>query len=291
MDKLLNCALYNDIQMRKNVVSGTMLVLVLTSLLTFAFQIPRVKAGGIIYIRPDGTVDPPTSSIQRVRKIYVFTDDIYNKSIEVQRNNVTLDGKGYMLRTSKEYKSLFGVRLSGRKNVTITNIVISDGFIHGIWLHSSSNNKIINNTITEVDIGIRLSSWSDHNFLANNTVIHTHEAILLKDSSYNTLLNNRVIDNFKGIDLFGGTQNTLRSNVMINNKRSFFVGFAWFECYIHDIDASNTIDGKPIYYWINRCNKTVPLDAACVVIVDSSRITVKNLIFKKRCIWGLSCLH
>lgn len=255
-------------------------MLVLLGLLTFAFHVPRVNAEGSIYIRPDGTVDPPTSSIQRVGEIYVFTDDIYNESIEVQRDNIKLDGKGYMLQASKKYKSLFGVRLSGSKNVTVTNIIVSDGFIYGIWLYCSSNTKIINNTIIGADYGIRLSSWSDRNLLINNTVIQTYKAISLDHSSHNTLSGNKVIDNFNGIDLIFGTQNTLRSNVMINNKRSFFVGAAWFEWYIHDIDASNTIDGKPVYYWINQFNKTVPLDAACVVVVNSSRIVVKDLILK-----------
>ena len=261
-------------------VSGAMLMLVLLYLLTFGLHIPHAKSEGTIYIRPDGTVDPPTSPIQRVGETYVFTDDIYNKSIEVQRNNITLDGNSHMLQTPKEFKSLFGVYLSGRKNVTITNIIISDGFIYGIWLCSSSNNKIVNNTLADVDHGIRLSSWSDHNFLINNTVMHTYEAISLEDSSYNILLSNKVMDNFKGLNLLFATQNTLRNNVMIDNKQSFVVGAMWLEYYIHDVDPSNTINGKPIYYWVNRYNETVPSDAACVVIVNSSRITVKNLVLK-----------
>jgi len=266
--------------MWKNAVSGTVYMLVLLNSLAFAFHISRVKAEGIIYIRPDGTVNPQTSSIQRVGEIYIFTDDIYNKSIEVQRDNVMLDGNGHMLQTSINRKSLFGVHLSGRKNVTITNIRISGGFIYGIWLYSSSNNKIVNNTLIEVDHGIRLSSWSDHNFLINNTMRYTNDAISLEDSSYNTLLSNKVIGNFKGVNLIFGTQNTLRNNVLTDNKQSFFVGAMWLEYYIHDIDPSNTVNGKPIYYWINRFNETVPLDAACVVIVNSSRITVKNLVLK-----------
>jgi len=55
--------------MWKNAVSGTMCMLVLLSLLTFAFHVPCVKAEGTIYIRSDGTVDPPTSSIQRIIRL------------------------------------------------------------------------------------------------------------------------------------------------------------------------------------------------------------------------------
>jgi len=51
--------------------------------------------------------------------------------------------------------------------------------------------------------------------------------------------------------------------------------------YLHDIDASNTIDEKPIYYYLNQHDKIVPNDAAYVVVVNSTKITAQNLNLTK----------
>jgi parallel beta-helix repeat protein len=250
-----------------------------------SLNIQIVKASGTIYIRADGSIDPPTAPIQRVADVYTFTDDIYNKSIAVQIDDITLDGNGHLLCGPTTGKHMgFGIHLQWTKNVTITNIVISNSHAYSIFLDESSNCRIINNSILSIDCmwGIRLVD-SYHNFLTNNTVMNTYKAIELISSRYNTLSNNEVMDNTHGIWLNAqyhpSTGNTLRNNVMIGNKHSFLVysHFHFMSGYINDVDTSNTVDGKPIYYWINRHDESVPLDAGCVVIVNSSRINVKDL--------------
>jgi len=257
-------------------VTRIMLALLLMGTLTLAFDVPQVEAEETIYIRPDGTIEPATAPIQKVGDLYTFTDNIYNKSIVVQRNNLQLDGNEHTIEGSWSYANFIGFDLSGRKNVTIANVVV-DGFINGIWLDSSYYNKIINNTLLRGrDYGVKLY-MSFYNILANNTIINSGEAISLERSSFNTLLGNQVNNNYAGISIYVGKKNTLKNNTMTANKYNFFVGFFFLEYYIHDIDTSNTVDGNPIYYWINRHNQTVPLDAGTVFIVNSSQITVKDL--------------
>jgi parallel beta-helix repeat protein len=269
----------------KRIGTGVLVTLSLINMLALAFNIQPVEASGTIYIRSDGSIDPPTVPIQCVADVYTFTDDIYNKSIEVRISNITLDGNGHLLCGPTTGKHIgFGIHLRWRKNVTITDIVISNSHAYSIFLDESSNCRIVNNSILSIDCmwGIRLVD-SHHNLLTNNTVMNTYKAIELVGSSYNILSNNEVIDNTHGIWLNGqyhpSTGNTLRNNVMTDNKHSFLVysHFMSRSGYINDVDTSNIVDGKPIYYWINRCNETIPLDASCVVIVDSSGITVKNL--------------
>jgi parallel beta-helix repeat protein len=43
------------------------------------------------------------------------------------------------------------------------------------------------------------------------------------------------------------------------------------------VDSSNTINGKPIYYWTNKQDLTVPTDAGYVVLVNCKNIKVQNL--------------
>jgi parallel beta-helix repeat protein len=69
----------------------------------------------------------------------------------------------------------------------------------------------------------------------------------------------------------------LRNNDVSNNTYNYnVVGWLMPDC-IQDIDCSNTADGKPVYYWINRRDITVPLDAGYVALINCTRITVQNL--------------
>jgi parallel beta-helix repeat protein len=47
--------------------------------------------------------------------------------------------------------------------------------------------------------------------------------------------------------------------------------------FTNDVDTSNTVNGKPVYYWINKANQIVPRDAGAVYLVNSVNITVQNL--------------
>lgn len=263
----------------KKALSETVLTLLLLGIL--AFNIKPVRADEIIYIRPDGAVDPSTAPIRRVGEVYTFTDDIFNRSIEVQRDYITLDGNGHMLQSSGEFQNFFAIYLFFGRGITVTNIVISDGFIYGILLDYSYNNKIINNTLVgDINCAIKLLN-SDQNSLLYNKVVNACDAIWLESSSYNTLTGNEVTENTWGITLDCSIGNTLRRNVMAGNKHHFNVwGIYYLDYWLHSVDTRNTVDGKPIIYWINRHNETVPSDAGCVVIVNSSRITVKNMKFR-----------
>jgi hypothetical protein len=83
----------------RKTVSGMMLSLVLISTLTLALNIQPVRASGIIYIRADGSIDPPTAPIQRNRDVYTLTGNITSDAdgIVVERSNIIIDANGYKL--------------------------------------------------------------------------------------------------------------------------------------------------------------------------------------------------
>jgi parallel beta-helix repeat protein len=47
--------------------------------------------------------------------------------------------------------------------------------------------------------------------------------------------------------------------------------------YFNDIDDSNIINGKPIYYWVNERDTAIPTDAGYVAVINSTNITVRDL--------------
>jgi len=64
---------------------------------------------------------------------------------------------------------------------------------------------------------------------------------------------------------------------MTNNTYNFGIWANSLQHFLNDVDDSNTVDGKPIYYWINRHNSTIPSDAGCVILVNCTNISIQNV--------------
>ncbi|MCW3976830.1 MAG: hypothetical protein NWE77_02735, partial [Candidatus Bathyarchaeota archaeon] len=80
--------------MRRKAVSGLVLTLLLGCVFRIPFNIQSAKASGTIYIRADGSIDPPTAPIQRDGDLYTLAGKITSDAsgIVIERNNMTLDG-------------------------------------------------------------------------------------------------------------------------------------------------------------------------------------------------------
>jgi parallel beta-helix repeat protein len=119
---------------------------------------------------------------------------------------------------------------------------------------------------------------SDGNTISESTASGNYYGIFLTQANGNTLGGNMVSGNVRNgiyLDLSGSS--ILRNNVMLDHLWNFGVFGKILPDFNQDIDTSNTVDGKPIYYWVNRYHETVPLDAGYVGIVDSDHITVQDL--------------
>jgi hypothetical protein len=85
----------------KRVVFGVVLTMLLVSMLASAVYVRPVKGDGeTIYIRADGSIDPPTAPISTSDNIsYALTGNIVsnNDGIVIERDNIILNGNGYWL--------------------------------------------------------------------------------------------------------------------------------------------------------------------------------------------------
>jgi parallel beta-helix repeat protein len=101
-------------------------------------------------------------------------------------------------------------------------------------------------------------------------------------SSENTFTNNTVTSNDYGIYIVSSSANNkLRDNKMAGNAWNFGVSeYGTLEHFVQDIDTSNTVDGKPVCYWVNRTGETVPTNSGYVAVVNSTSITIEGLVLK-----------
>lgn len=194
-----------------------------------------------------------TDKIQWAGNVYTFTGDIYG-TVVVLRDGIVLDGAGYTLWGSG---SGTGVFLQERNNVVIQNMKINN-FTYGIkftWQNYGSpttprSNTVSGNTIINNQYGITFYDFSQGNQISGNYFENNTYGVAFSYTPNNIFRNNQFRDN---------------AAAMLDNSPT-----------ANDIDTSNTVNGKPIYYWVNQHDKTVPSDAGWVVLKNCSGITVQN---------------
>ena len=153
-------------------------------------------ASPTIYIRADGSINPPTAPITTTDNVtYTFTGNI-NDSIVVERNNIIIDGTDCTLQGTRSGR---GIDLSSRSNIKIKNTDIKN-FFHGVYLDLSYNNTIYGNNITNNYAGVCLYSSSD-NDIYGNEITNNIYGFSLHFSSNNRFYHNNFINNTNHVTL------------------------------------------------------------------------------------------
>jgi len=152
------------------------------------------------------------------------------------------------------------VVLVNSKNILVENLLVDSRCSAGVLTWNMNSSTIRNVTSTNNANGIGLTCSND-NVLTNNT---------LKDNSVQV-----------GMLVQGSSNNTFRDNIMLNNGLEFGVlplgPDIQLRYWDNDIDVSNTVNGRKVYYWRNQTNSTIPEDAGVVYLVNCSDIAVRNV--------------
>lgn len=170
----------------------------------------------------------------------------------VQCDNIVVDGAGYYLAGQGER----GVDLSSRNNVTIKNLQIGSN-LYGIYLSGASQNTISGNTLVQNSYGVYLSGGSQ-----------------------NTITGNNITNNAIGINIMSSSKNILRDNKM-NNVRNLAVYGTEASHFDNDIDDSNIVNSKKVYYLIGESNLVINSvtfpDVGYLALVNCQNISVHHL--------------
>jgi len=146
-------------------------------------------------------------------------------------------------------------------------------------MEGSSNNTLTSNTAnSNSNDGIAMEGSSNNTLTSNTANSNSNDGIAMEGSNNNTLTNNTANSNTFGIALEESSNNTLTNNTMSGNNYNFGIYATSLSDYTHNIDTNNTVDEKPIYYWINQQNAQIPDGAGFVGVVNSTNITVKNMV-------------
>lgn len=117
--------------------------------------------------------------------------------------------------------------------------------------------------------------------LKNSGDNFTDSGIYLNGSASVKLSANKVTGNNIGVYITESGSSLLRDNVLTGNKFNFGVYSSSLNGYIQNIDESNTVDGKPIIYWVNQTGKQTPTDAGYIAAVNCTDVTVVDTFLEK----------
>ncbi|MEM2106024.1 MAG: NosD domain-containing protein [Candidatus Bathyarchaeia archaeon] len=157
-----------------------------------------------------------------------------------------------------------GIQLTNAHNTTISENTISKNKKSGsssysILIYSSTDNQIYGNNVTEGYSGISLIECNQSKVYQN--IVETHE--------------------WMGIVLARCINTLMYNNLLSNNHYGLHVVAEELDHYMHSINASNLIDGKPTYYLINQhhltINATTHPEVGFLALINSTDITVEGL--------------
>jgi parallel beta-helix repeat protein len=165
-----------------------------------------------------------------------------------------------------------GIQLGFSSNNTIARNV-ADGNTLGIQFSSSHSNVIDNNALANNDFGFSFKLSND-NLVTNESVSNSSDsAFSIVDSQRNLIRDNVLSDNDIGINLASSVYITIENTTII--RSGIFVAGDMLDYWnTHRIDTSNTVNGKPVYYWKNVTGGTVPLGAGQVILANCTGVNI-----------------
>ncbi len=210
---------------------------------------------------------------------YIENIYLHNKTVTIKSENGSANCTIQTATTSTCVFKIFSdnVILQG---FTVTGVFGSTFYFAGVYV-SADNCVISDIDATNNTCGIYIG-YANYNTIKNNSVSHnTYGIVIHADARYNNITNNVAHNNSDlGIYLYWTPYNNiLRNNRMNNNSYNFgaqMVSYSYH--WIQDIDTSNTVDGKPIYYLIS--DSDIEIDesyhAGTIYCINCNNITIEN---------------
>lgn len=264
------------------------------------------EAGIKIYSSPNSILNNNTCNLNGNYGIFVASsyDTIENNTCINNTDGIHLQLSSFntIANNTCNLSKDTGIYLNGSSDNVIENNTCNDNDEYGIYVYGyyidCLNNKFFNNTCNSNFCGISLYNGCNDSIISNNTVNYNDYGISVngapKQCFYNKILNNTCkLNTDSGIALYQAPSTTFKNNTLDSNglhgilmnyggnsvlRNNSFINCGLWTAEDYDIDTSNTVNNKPIYYWYGVVGNTVPSDAGQVVLSYSENIIVENLM-------------
>ena len=242
--------------------------------------------------------------------------EIYGSGCKILDNEIQAGYTGIRIRESNnnvisgnkiDAEAGVGIAFETSSNNEITKNTITSSIIEGVSLTYSDYNIFSGNNINFVSIskssyntfvgnnfpqGLNIRQSSNYNNITENSIIDFNQlaktsiassgSISIQTSEGNLVFSNMIV-NSGGIFLDTSSNNVLKNNSVSGTGIGFDVSGSpqpKLSSFINDIDTSNTINGKKIYYLINKSDLSITPsnypNMGYLALVNCTRMVVEN---------------
>jgi parallel beta-helix repeat protein len=208
---------------------------------------------------------------------------IYHENVLITKS-ITLMGENKLTTIIDGGNNGSALRIAS-SNVVVEDLTIING---NLPLTSINDSELLIQLLRQ--IGVDASQLASFDYDTLSTLLSTYDqttdgftapffnsGIYLLNADNCRIINNVISNCTYGIAL-AGSKVIMRDNSLTGNQYNFGVTSVTIaQQYAQDIDSSNTVNSKPIYYWVNETGLTVPTDAGYVALVNCDDVTVENL--------------
>jgi len=229
-----------------------------------------------IYIKNDGTIEPANVPIERTGNLYKLTDNIILYTIEIQRDNIILNGSSYLIQGNASWMGYDsgnnGILVTGRENITLTHFDIAQCYA-GIRVSTSSNISIANNNfINGTTMGIVIKQSSSV-LIENNKFTSIYGPHIHCTGIDNTITGNTLIDGAYGIELEGS------SNIISNNRMEVLLPIILDKADWNIISWNNITGPAPsLIHWPDRDDNYIGNEGLALNVNCSNNMIFGNNI-------------
>ncbi len=220
-----------------------------------------------------------------------FMQDTSSETIPNGISQVILVNCNSLNLTNQEFDTPNSISLIFSYNIIISNNTVNYPSSKNIILISSWNNSLIKNSFSNCfftnssenlvsentffsgEISIAISDESNMNFISNNFINSSTSGIKIDHSTNNKILQNYITSNF-GVQLSYSTGTSILDNTLI--KGGINIEGSRPEHYILSEIKNNTVNGKPILYWLEKTGQIVPTGVGQIILVNCNDIKIIN---------------
>ncbi|MCK4443581.1 MAG: right-handed parallel beta-helix repeat-containing protein, partial [Thermoplasmata archaeon] len=194
--------------------------------------------------------------------------DSYNAIVVTNSNGPTISNNSVLDGTNN-------IGVSYGNDFTITGNIVFSNANYGISVYTAEQGLIADNNVQNNSLGVYLQNSRDVR-IADNFLSNEYVGISLWMSDNITVANNSIYASRSyGMRLVYATNHTIIDNVMVDNG-IFIAGYQLDTWNSHTIGTSNTVNGKPVYYWKNAKGGSVPSGAGEVILANCTEVIVEN---------------
>ena len=227
----------------------------------------------------DNTVIDNNQFVSNGNALYAsYSDNLSitnNRLVDSYNAIIVGNSNGPTISSNSVSDGMFNIGVGYGNDITITGNIVFSNANYGISVYRSQQGLIADNNVQNNSLGVFLENSRDVR-IADNFLSNEYEGTSLWMSDNITVANNSIYASRSyGMRLVYATNHTITDNVMVDNG-IFIVGYKLDTWNSHTIETSNTVNGKPVYYWKNAKGGSVPSGAGEVILANCSGVIVEN---------------